>query len=130
MTSDQVITEARARIIWGEPSSSVRGFLVSNGISDTVADTKIKEFVLERQTEIRRLGIKYILSGVIVTAASCGVLLWLLFAPGSFNAVRWLGASVSILACIGLYGIWKLLRGVIYLARPQTEHKSISDVAE
>ena len=130
MTADQAITEARARIIWGEQSAAVRSFLVSNGISDTVAKTKIREFVVERRTEIRRIGIRDILFGVIVAAASGGVLLWLVFAPGSLNAVRFVGASVGILACAGLYGIWKLVRGVIYLVRPQSEHESIPDIED
>jgi hypothetical protein len=38
MNPDQLIMEARARIIWGESSSSVRDFLISNGISDMDAD--------------------------------------------------------------------------------------------
>jgi hypothetical protein len=48
MNPDKFISEARARIIWGEPSASVREFLVSNGVSGWVADAKLKEFELER----------------------------------------------------------------------------------
>jgi hypothetical protein len=28
----------------------------------------------------------------------------------------------------GLYGFWKLIKGIVYLLRPQSEHKSIPDI--
>ena len=77
MKPEQVIIEARAKIIWGEPSSSVRDFLISNGISAIEADAKIKDFNVERNTEIRRLGIKNsvigaaILGGGTITLYPC-----------------------------------------------------------
>jgi hypothetical protein len=46
MSPDKIISEARARIIWGESSSSVRYFLISNGISDSIADARLKEFAI------------------------------------------------------------------------------------
>jgi hypothetical protein len=39
-------------------------------------------------------------------------------------------AAFTFLALVGLYGVWKLLRGVIRLVRPQAEHESIPDIAE
>ena len=132
MTADQAITEARARIIWGEASSSVRGFLVSNGIPDAAADTKIREFIAERSAEIRRLGIRSIFIGVtLVVASGCLVAYWVA-AYGASILIGWqfTRAAFTILVLIGLYGVWKLLRGVIYLVTPQSEHKSIPDIEE
>lgn len=132
MTAYQAITEARARIIWGEPSSSVRDFLVSNGVTDTIADTKIREFIVERNAEIRRLGIRSILIGITLVVASGGLVAYWMATYGARIVVEWqfTRAAFIFLALIGLYGVWKLLRGVIRLVRPQTEHKSIPDIAE
>src|SRR5437868_3632965 len=69
MNADKIISEARARIIWGESSSSVRDFLISNGISDLIADTKLKEFDLERNAELRKIGLRNVLIGIILTGA-------------------------------------------------------------
>lgn len=70
MKPDVLISEARARIIWGEPSSSVRYFLTSNGMSDADADAKIKEFNVQRNTEIRKIGIKKtVISAALVIGA-------------------------------------------------------------
>jgi len=55
VSADKFISEARARIIWGEPSLTVRDFLISNGVSDLVADAKVEEFMLERNRELRSL---------------------------------------------------------------------------
>ena len=128
MNADKFISEARARIIWGEPSPSVRDFLISNGVSDLVVDAKLKEFVLERNKELRNIGIRNTLIGVVLTGAA-GVITYIALAHGSglsSGITRALG--VALLA--GLYGLWKLVKGVIYLVRPQSEHKSIPDIIE
>src|ERR1017187_4506156 len=132
MTVEQAITEARARIIWGEPSSSVRSFMVSNGISDIVADTKIREFIAERSDEIRRLGIRSIIIGVTLMVASGGVVACWMAVYGTRIVVEWqfTRAAFTILVLIGLFGVWKLLRGVIYFVAPQSEHKSIPDIED
>ncbi len=70
MNTDNFIAEARARIIWGEPSSSVRRFLISNGVPDLVTDAKLKEFEVERSRELRRIGLRNVLIGVVLTGAA------------------------------------------------------------
>jgi hypothetical protein len=57
MTSDEAITQARAKIIWGEPAADVRTFLIENGYSDKEADKAIAGFNSERNNEIRYKGI-------------------------------------------------------------------------
>jgi hypothetical protein len=93
MHADKVISEARARIIWGEPVSSVHDFLISNGISDVVADAKLTEFNGERNRELRKIGLRNILIGAVLAIAAvvalslvslsrqCGQL-WSWFGPG------------------------------------------------
>src|SRR2546422_156160 len=114
MEPDKVISDARARIIWGESFSSVRGFLISNGISDTVADVKIKEFVLERNREIRSIGVRSILVGGLLTGAAGSVLYLIstsILPPGGARVYglggRGIIAGVIALGSIAFYGLWK-----------------------
>ena len=133
ITADKIVSEARARIIWGESFSSVRAFLVSNGVSDAEADAKIQEFVLERNREIRSIGIRNVLVGVLLAGSAGGVLYWIL-PPGAAGVYGLGGRSiitgVIVLAAIDLYGLWRLVKGIVYLVRPQSEHKSIPDISE
>jgi hypothetical protein len=124
---NNILSEARARIIWGEPSSSVRYFLISNGISDLVADAKLKEFELERNRELRGIGLRDVLIGILLTGAA-GITLYIALPHASATSGEIKALAVVLLA--GAYGLWKLGRGVIYLIRPQSEHKSIPDIVQ
>jgi hypothetical protein len=123
MRTDNVISEARARIIWGEAPSSVHDFLVSNGIESAVADTKLEEFSLERNRELRRIGLRSFLIGVLVTGIA-GVPICIAFHLHTFNR------ALAMLMLGVLYGVWKLAIGSIYLVCPQLVHKSIPDIGE
>lgn len=134
--ADKIMTDARARIIWGESRQSVRDYLVSNGISDADADAKIQEFVIERNREIRSIGIRGVLVGVLLAGSAGGVLYWI----GTWNlpvgAARVYGlggrgffTAIIVLGAIAIYGLWRLVRGIVYLVRPQSEHKSIPDIS-
>ena len=126
MKPDILFSEARARIIWGEPSSSVRDFLTSNGISAIDADTKIGAFCAERNAELRRMGIRNTLVGALLlvgAAITVYLCLRLGFSSGFLKC-----AAVSLVGVF--YGIWRLYKGITYLVRPRSEHKSIPDIIE
>jgi uncharacterized protein YjeT (DUF2065 family) len=130
MAFDQLISEARAKIIWGEPASDVRGYLVSNGMPEAEVDTVIKEFSRERNAEIRRIGTKNVVIGAVLVGVS-GILIYLIYINSSDRVVRvGTGKVIGVLACAGLYGLWKLVNGIIYLVRPQSEDKSITDLSD
>jgi len=130
MAFDQLISEARAKIIWGEPASDVRGYPVSNGMPGEEADAVIKEFSRERNAEIRRIGTKNVVIGVVLVGVS-GILIYLIYINSSDRVVRvGTGKVIGVLACAGLYGLWKLVNGIIYLVRPQSEDKSITDLSD
>ncbi len=137
VTADKVVLEARARIIWGESFSSVRAFLVSNGISESDADAQIQEFAIERNREIRSIGIRSVVVGVLVTCSAGGVLYWIatwILPPGAARVYGLGGNSVItgviVLVAIAVYGLWRLVKGIVYLVRPQSELKSIPDISE
>ncbi len=125
--TDRIMTDARARIIWGESPKSVRDFLVSNGVSVDAADTKVLEFELERNRELRRIGLRNVLvGGVLTAAASIALYLSSSIASATSGIVR----ALAVVLLAGLYGCWKLIKGLVYLLHPQSEHKSIPDIQQ
>jgi hypothetical protein len=126
-TGDKVISEARARIIWGEPALTVREFLISNGVSAEVAQAKLTEFEFERSRELRRIGLRNVLVGGVLTGTA-GVTLYLAFAMAS--ATSGIIKALAVVLLAGLYGLWKLLKGIAHLIRPQTEQRSVPDIEQ
>jgi hypothetical protein len=129
---NDLFSEARARILWGEPSGSVRGFLIDNGIADLAADAAIKEFNAQRNLEIRRIGVKKSLIGAALTIGSGAYFYWgFLHADidemDSGSAHGFVTIAI-VIAVGGLYGFSKLIDGVWDLLRPQSEKKSISEL--
>src|SRR5215472_1370976 len=79
MNTADLIVEARARITWGDEPNSVRFFLTSNGMSAAEADAKIRELTLERNADIRKLGIRDIFIGIVLIGVA-GAFFYSLFA--------------------------------------------------
>ena len=135
MNPDTLITEARARIIWGESPSSVRDFLTTNGFSPTEADVQIKNFRSERNAEIRKIGFRNALIGAALIAGA-GIVLYLSFKYLSAHNTGYYGSQRGVGGIIGLsligvfYGLWKLVNGIVDLVRPQSEDESIPDLSE
>ena len=133
MEADKIITEARARITWGDSAASVRDYLVQNGIPRTEADAKIKALNAERNAEIRKIGIKNTLIGLLLLTVSSSLLYLDIeyFYQGSGVVItKRRGGELGILGLGMFYGLWKLLKGIISLVRPQSEEGSISDMLE
>jgi hypothetical protein len=130
--SSPVMTEAKAKIIWGESPDSVRDFLISNGMSKTDADTKIKEFKDERNAEIRGLAVKSIVIGVVLIIVAC--FLWFMIfhtlehSRRVIRGIRGSGAVVGASVFAGIYGLWKIVNGIFDLFRPQSEKGSLSEM--
>ena len=130
MNSDELIVEARAKIIWGEETSSVRNFLMSNGMSATDTDAKIAEFSQERNAEIRGRGVRNILIGAVILLAG-GMLIYWSHATANtpMGRVR-SGKGIVGVVIVMLYGLGKLVKGILDLVLPKSEHGSIPDIEE
>ena len=130
METKQLFFEARAKIVWGELAATVRSFLVANGISEVEADAKIKEFLVERNAEIRRIGLRKVVIGVVLLTVS-GFFLFIEFKNQyvGYSTTR-SGRALGMMLLAAIYGLWKLVDGIIDLARPQSEEGSIPDMLE
>jgi len=80
--SSSILTEVKAKIIWGESTSSVKEFLLSKGVTEAEADAKIEEFNQERYAAIRGNAIGSIITGTVLLAVA-GI-----FFTGSHNTRR------------------------------------------
>ena len=130
MDTEKLITEARANIIWGEDAESVRDFLTSNGMSGPEADEQIKAFNRERNLEIRKKGVKDTLIGAVLMAVSGGLIYLMLTASEIPHSSTSSGKALGVLMLGAGYGLWKLVNGIVYLVRPQSEHQSITELEE
>jgi hypothetical protein len=130
MDNENLITEARAKIIWGEDSGSVRVYLTSNGMPGPEADELIKAFNRERNREIRKKGIKDTLIGAVLTGVCGGLIYYLLTQSEIPHSTTRAGRGLGVLMLGAGYGLWKLVNGIFYLVRPQSEHQSITDLDE
>jgi hypothetical protein len=129
MKPSNIIDQARAKLIWGEPAEAVRDFLILNGFSHCDAEQKITEFSAERNLDIRKIGIKKIVIGGAISTVTITLLVFSYTSAHHSTSYR-SAKGVGIIAFIALYGLWKLIDGIIYLIRPQSETKSITEISE
>ena len=131
MKREQVLIEARAKIIWGEPVADVRSFLLANGVPDADAAVAVKGFIAERNAEIRKIGIRKIVIGAGLAISMVLLFYWEYkheFAVGIGPRSR--GSALGFTGFGIIYGLWKLVDGIFDLVRPQTEEGSISDMTD
>ena len=135
MNNNDLIVEARARITWGEEADSVRLFLISNGMSEGEANDLINNLTIERHVEIRKLGIKEVLIGVSLLGA-VGVFLYLFINSAKTSPISDTTSARGYVFCAiitlyaFIYGLWRLMNGIIRLVRPKNDEGSIPDISE
>jgi hypothetical protein len=124
-----ILSEARARIIWGEQALTVRDYLISSGIERGSADLKIAQFLAERNSAIRKLAINKILLGGLLLALAVSFVLYCTLKP-KFVLTSRTAQGLALICAAGFYGFCKLINGIIYLARPQCETESITELSD
>ena len=129
MSTEELVVEARARIVWGDQPASVRHFLTSNGMSTADADSKILELVRERTKEIRKTGLRGTCIGAIIACACASYILYALKHPSTLFPSRQ-GKAMFFAGVVGLYGIWKLVNGLVDLVWPKSQTRSITELSE
>jgi hypothetical protein len=129
MNTEKILIQARAKIIWGDSAQSVRDYLIANGLSEEEAEHIIAELNAERHKEIRKAGIKKILIGSVLILVAA-IYFLAIFDGGTSRIGRRSAAAPVVCAFGGLYGLWKLIDGIFYLLRPQSETKDISQISD
>ena len=69
---ETIATEARAKIVWGEPAQQVIEFLLTKEVSQPEARAFVEQLVSERSLEIRREGVRRIWTGAALTLLPVG----------------------------------------------------------
>jgi hypothetical protein len=124
---ESVLTAARARVTWGESRDAIRAFLASEGLKPDEVDSAIKELFIERNSDVRRRGVKNAIIGVLVLAIAGVVAVSILCPIGPVRMVfnsRIFGAAILAAG----FGFWKLFNGVMDFFAPASNTSSISDV--
>jgi len=125
--TNPILSQARARIIWGEEASSVRSYLISSGIDGELADAKIRQYLKERNAAIRTAGLKKIVVGGLLFVVS-GVICLVGVTSSRHLATYAAYKGIATIGAVGCYGFCKLINGIIYLAHPQFERESVSEM--
>lgn len=127
MSPQSLISEARARITWGETPQSVHSFLISSGMSRAEADAKLQQLIAERNREVRKVGLGRICAGIIILCAA-GVPIFILIGHPSQLFPAKHARVICGLVLVGVYGIWQLVNGLMYFALPKSEQRSVHDI--
>lgn len=121
MDENQARTEARAKILWGDPPDEVLKFLRMQGLPADEAKAFLDALVAERSATIRSNGVKKIFLGialVCVPIVSLIIFLMINYIPLKIFAVT---------VMVGLYGLWQLLKGLMMFIAPKGEPGDVSD---
>lgn len=128
MTREQLMVEARAKITWGDEPGAVRVFLLSNGMSPAEADTQLQQLITERTAAIRKAAVRDAVIGGAILCLCAGFIFHGLKYPSRLFPTRQ-GQAMIFAGFVGLYGIWRLVRALFYLVRPQSETAPLTDVS-
>jgi len=111
----QAVTEARAKIFWGDPPEEVIKFLMRQGSSVVEARELVAAMFQERAKTIRRNGIVKFFLGT--TMACVPVAFYLVCTHMGVLPMKLFGLTIMV----GLWGAYMLLKGLIMFFAPKSE---------
>lgn len=112
---EQVKTEARARILWGDAPEEVVKHLIIKGVDADHAAAVVQVMLKERTAAIRVKGLgKMGMGAALVAVPIATVIMFMQIGATSFTLLGIAGA-------IGLWGAWMMLKGVFMLLAPKSE---------
>jgi hypothetical protein len=118
---EQAKMEARAKISWGDSREEVIQYLMIQGFPAQEALPLVQELLSERLATVRRNGIRNIFTGVSLMFVP--VVALIIFA--CFKV--FLLYLMAIAVMVGLYGGWRLLKGILMLVAPKMESGDVAD---
>ena len=123
LTRDAVITEARAKVIWGESSEAVFSFLQTKGFGDKEAGELLGSLFAERCAEIRKEGLKRMAVGCAFLA--CTLAGYFFHSQGSLSH-----RAFSATIVLGFWGLWKLSDGFWRVLGAKKQRGEISNLTD
>lgn len=119
---EPLITDARAKIVWGEPVPAVMEFLQKKGVGRTEAQALLAELVSERSREIRRIGLRKLWTGL--------PLILLPLAYDFFIRVTGHGRAklYAVFFVAGAYGLFRAIDGLIMVLRPKSVTRDLTKI--
>jgi hypothetical protein len=124
---DQLLTEARAEIIWGENPEAVLTLLRERGLGEKSAHTLIDQLTAERAVALRNLTLAKITHGILLLLSPLAAF-FIILVPGilfrdSDSAFLMLlgiilGVLFNLTIGLALIGLWKIVNGLVELLRP------------
>ena len=122
------VVEARAQIIWGEPPATVLATLTAQGVSRATARSLVAKFVQERYESLRQIAQRRIILGLLLL--SVPVLYYcFIYHPHNVHGrllIRGFGLAIGV----GLYGLWKLVGGIVAYLNPAAQKGEIPQLLD
>jgi hypothetical protein len=123
-SEDQLLVEARAKIIWGESPASVHAWLLANGLGEKSARDLLARLARERAATIRNLAVDKIVRGLLLMLVPVAGLVVFLCIGLIFEKI------LAVLMVIGFFGLWKFVSGLVELFFPSTKTGDLSHRAD
>lgn len=121
MTTEKLIAQARAKIIWGESPDMVLAFLKTEGMGDQQSTALIELLANERKQIIQAHGKRNLIFGSALICVP--IISYLTFHSVRIVPLKIFGTTVAI----GAFGFWKASKGVFDLVRPDLQRGDLSD---
>ena len=106
--SEGVVTAARAKIIWGESPKNVFAWLIEKGMDSRQANEHIEAFVRERAMEVRRDGLRELVTGIVIGLVGLVLGIFLYGHSSSLVMVRWSGLVILVFC----FSVWMMVKGI------------------
>jgi len=121
MIYEKLESEVRAKIFWGDEPAEVISYLQSQGATEQEAKELIASLEAERDASVRALGRKKIILGALLVPLP--FVTWAIFLQIHWMSLKLLG----LMAAIGLFGVWKIILGLVNVFSPRAIRVDLSD---
>jgi hypothetical protein len=122
---DKAVTEAHARIVWGDEPAEGVAYLKVAGFSTAEASDLVRGFVKERNADIRARGLRKTIIGALCLPAAW--VCWYVEMHSSSVTGSRRGGGLSVAVGLALWGLWCLINGLWMLFSPRSEHGDLAD---
>lgn len=121
MEREQLESDARAKIIWGDSADGVVGELVAQGLPTEEALAIITAIQRERNAMIRAVGKRKFVTGALLILVPFVV--YLMFLKIGFVPMKVFGLTIVV----GIYGGWRFITGLKDVLAPNSETGDLSN---